>query len=114
LIKANQQEYYHVLSQCDKAGNSTQFIEFSLELIFRVLENYRKSTSVTLKDAKSRIVYAQRALAATWFSRKEYMGIFKNISTSTASRDLKFGIHEKLLEHKGYKNQALYKYFSTK
>ncbi|OJW46905.1 MAG: cell filamentation protein Fic [Alphaproteobacteria bacterium 41-28] len=110
LIKDNQNDYYKVLSLCDKEGNSTKFIEFSLKLILIALENYRKSTDVTLKDSKSRLQYARRTLQKSWFSRKEYMDIFKNISTSTASRDLKFGVNEKVLEHKGAKNQALYRY----
>lgn len=110
LIKENQKGYYKVLSQCDKEGNSTKFIEFSLELILQSLENYRKSTSVSLKDARSRLNYAKKTLENTWFSRKEYMDIFKNISTATASRDLKFGTDKKLLEHKGIKNKSLYRY----
>lgn len=114
LIKDNQKEYYHVLSQCDQAGNSTAFIEFSLELVLRALENYRKSASVTLKDSKSRLSYAQKTLQGTWFSRKGYMEVFKNISTSTASRDLKFGGEAKLLRREGNKNKALYQYFSVK
>jgi hypothetical protein len=77
------------------------------------LENYRKTTSVSLKDSKSHLHYARKTLQKTWFSRKDYMDIFKDISTSTASRDLKFGINEKVLEHKGAKNLALYCYSPT-
>lgn len=110
LIKENQKKYYDVLSQCDKEGNSTKFIDFSLSLILTALENYRKSTRVSLRDPHSRLAYAKRILQSSWFSRKDYMGIFKNISTSTASRDLKFGVNANLLAHKGTKNQIIYVY----
>lgn len=110
LIRDNQKEYYDVLSQCDKEGDSTKFIEFSLQLILIALENYRKSTSFSLKDSESRLTYGKKTLKENWFSRKEYMNIFKDISTSTASRDLKFGVKEKILENKGSQNQVLYRY----
>jgi Fic family protein len=112
LIKENQKGYYRVLSHCDKEGNSTKFIEFSLELILKALQNYRKSTSVGLKDAQSRLRYAKKTLQGKWFSRKEYMDIFKNLSTSTASRDLKLGADGKILDHRGSKNQVTYLYLS--
>jgi len=112
LIKDNQKNYYSVLGQCDKTGDSTTFIEFSLNLILMALETYRKSTSIsTVKDPASRLQYARKTLQERWFSRKEYMDIFKNISTSTASRDLKFGLDQEILEKKGDLNQALYRYF---
>jgi hypothetical protein len=37
------------------------------------------------------------------------MNVFKNISTATASRDLKKGTHENLLEREGLKNKTTYK-----
>lgn len=113
LIKDNQQEYYKVLSQCDQEGNSTKFIEFSLHLVLLALENYRKSTSVSIKDPQSRLQYAKKSFQSSWFSRKDYMNIFKNISSATASRDLKWGVENKLLKYKGEKNKTLYLYSST-
>lgn len=111
LIKEDQKNYYKVLEDCDKAGDSTQFIEFSLNLILVALEAYRKSTSVShVRDPESRLHYARKELQGKWFSRKEYMDVFKNISTSTASRDLKIGLDYALLEKKGEQNQALYRY----
>lgn len=114
LIRHNQKNYYAVLSECDKAGDSTLFIEFSLNLILMALENYRKSISITsVKDPTSRLTYARKTLQGHWFSRKEYMDVFKDLSTSTASRDLKMGLDQKLLEKKGDQNQSLYYYVST-
>lgn len=60
LIKENQKNYYDVLAQCDREGDSTKFIEFSLDIILSALENYRNSTSVNLKDASARLQYAKK------------------------------------------------------
>lgn len=111
LIRDNKQEYYDVLSQCDAQRDSTTFIEFSLNLILIALENYRKSTSISsVKDPDSRLRYARKILEGHWFSRKEYMDVFKNISSATASRDLKFGLDHNIFKKKGEKNQVLYYY----
>jgi Fic family protein len=112
LIKANQQEYYNVLSECDKLGDSTRFIEFSLNLILLALENYRKSIrGTTVKDPLSRLEYAKEPLQGRSFSRKEYMDVFKSISTATASRDLKVGVEHNILERTGDQSQSLYVFF---
>ena len=42
------------------------------------------------------------------FGRKDYMDVFKNISSSTASRDLKKGIELDLIEKQGDKNKTVY------
>lgn len=110
LIKNNQRDYYKTLAYCDKVGNSTQFIEFSLQLIYTALQLYRKSTTVTLKDAQGRLQYAKSSLKNNYFSRRDYMDIFKDISTATASRDLRLGVEEGILLSHGSKNQSLYCY----
>jgi Fic family protein len=38
-IRDRQADYYAVLGQCDKAGNSTAFIEFALELTLEALKH---------------------------------------------------------------------------
>ncbi|MCX6128146.1 MAG: Fic family protein, partial [Proteobacteria bacterium] len=43
-----------------------------------------------------------------WFSRKDYMGLIKNISTATASRDLSEGIELNELTRSGDKVKARY------
>ena len=40
LVYENQEEYYKVLQQADKAGNSTQFVEFMLGMIRDALKEY--------------------------------------------------------------------------
>ena len=43
------------------------------------------------------------------FSRKDYMDIFKDISSATASRDLKKGVELDLFEKIGEKNKTIYR-----
>jgi Fic family protein len=45
IIKHNQQEYYDVLAECDKQGESTGFIEFSLRNILLTLKEYTSNAS---------------------------------------------------------------------
>ena len=43
------------------------------------------------------------------FTRKDYMNVFKNISSSTASRDLAKGVERKILSKIGIMNKTVYK-----
>ncbi len=45
----------------------------------------------------------------TEFTRKDYMDIFKDISSATASRDLKKGAELGLFEKIGEKNKRIYR-----
>ena len=44
------------------------------------------------------------------FSRKNYIDLFKNISTATASRDLKYCVDKKLVEKFGDKRLTSYRF----
>lgn len=110
LIKESQSDYYTALSQSDKRGDSTPFIEFSLDLIHKALIHYAKTTKASLQTSDARLYYAQSKLMGDWFSRKDYLVLYKDLSTSTASRDLKFGLQHGSLECKGDKNQTLYRF----
>lgn len=43
IVKEHQQEYYGVISKCDVSGESTLFIEFMLQCLLEVMENYEES-----------------------------------------------------------------------
>jgi Fic family protein len=43
------------------------------------------------------------------FTRKDYMDVFKDISSATASRDLKKGVELNLFEKTGEMNKTRYK-----
>lgn len=107
IIKDRQQEYYDVLAHCDKVGKSTRFIEFILTAINESLENLLSLQNRKLTTA-DRIDYFVKLHKEETFSRKDYMRIFKDISTSTASRDLKFGIENGLILKEGDKRTTRY------
>ena len=49
------------------------------------------------------------SLGKNEFSRKDYMNVFKDVSSATASRDLKKGVEMNLLDKNGIKNKTIYK-----
>ncbi len=42
------------------------------------------------------------------FSRKDYIAFFKNISSATASRDLKYAVEKSLIKKYGDKKTSIY------
>lgn len=59
-------------------------------------------------NEKDRLEYYV-SLNKTEFTRKDYMAIFKHISSATASRDLKKGVELGLFEKTGNKNKTIYR-----
>ena len=106
LISENQEEYYKALSISDKSGSSTTFIEFMLTQIDLSLKELLSLNVANLTQVE-RIEYFLSS-SDEEFTRKHYMDIFKNISSSTASRDLKIGIELGLIEKVGDKNKTKY------
>src|SRR5690554_4943195 len=109
LIKANQDTYYKVLSQSDKTGTSTPFIEFMLEIILQSLENLLTAQNRTL-TTPDRIELYKNIIENREFSRKDYLINFKEISEATASRDLKWGVEQNVLMKSGDKRLTKYQY----
>ncbi len=108
-ISKTQSAYYNSLSLSDKSGKSTFFIEYMLDVINKSLETLLNYNNRILKDI-DRLEYFI-ILGVKEFTRKDYMNTFKDISSATASRDLKKGIELKLFESKGSLNKT--KYFIT-
>ena len=109
LIRKRQDEYYRSLSKSDKEGKSTAFIEFMLGVIEDSLEDLLKSQNVYVGQ-KDRLKLAQDLFRVDSFTRQEYLRFFKNISTATASRDLKFGVVDGYLDKVGDKRLTKYKF----
>ncbi len=110
LIKVKQAKYYQVLGACDKAGDSTQFIEFMLGIILEVLEDYSREYKVTQMGFEERIAYARETFLDMEFSRKQYIDLLRTISAATASRDLMEAVKLKKLKKIGKNNQSKYKF----
>lgn len=109
LIKQKQSDYYNKLSESDKKGNLTPFIEFMLEIILESLDGLLHSQSVTL-HTEDRIHLFKEKTGTNTFSRKDYMLNFKNISAPTASRDLKWAVEQGILSKYGKQRLTQYQF----
>lgn len=109
-VHKHQNHYYKVLQRCDKLGDSTEFIEFCLQTILSTLQNSIENSRLKPLSSLDRIKKAKELLADVEFSRKDYLNIFNDISTATASRDLEQAVKNKLLNKKGNKNLTVYKF----
>jgi Fic family protein len=99
-IKKSQQEYYEVLSQCDKEGLATKFVEYSLAKIQLSLAELVDTQRDNFTD-KDRLIYFLEQIQIPEFTRKDYLGVFPKISTATATRDLQKGVEEGILIQTG-------------
>lgn len=107
MVHKTQRNYYHALAQSDKSVNSTPFMEYMLQVI--------DDSLYAMLDFKSRILDTEDRLAyfsqlnQIEFSRKDYMNVFKEISSATASRDLKKGVELGLFDKEGDKTKTIYR-----
>lgn len=107
LISKTQGEYYKALATSDKAGKSTAFIEYMLDVIDKSLAELLNYNNRTMTEVQ-RLEYFM-ATAPKQFTRKNYMSVFKDISTATASRDLKKGVELGYFTKEGVMNRTVYK-----
>jgi Fic family protein len=106
LISQSQNEYYNALALSDKVGKSTVFIEYMLGVIDESLKSLLNYNNRILRDIDRLDHFITLGLKE--FTRKEYMNIFKDISSATASRDLKKGVVLNLFEIVGALNKTKY------
>lgn len=106
LISQTQNEYYNALALSDKVGKSTIFIEYMLGVIDESLKSLLNYNNRILRDIDRLDHFITLGLKE--FTRKEYMNIFKDISSATASRDLKKGVVLNLFEIVGTLNKTKY------
>ena len=107
VIRRTQSEYYQALSDSDKSGTSTPFITYMLGAI--------NNSLFEILDFKGRIISTEDRLnyfsenCESVFSRKDYMKTFQEISSATASRDLKRGVELGLFTKEGDKTKTIYR-----
>ncbi|MFA6549295.1 MAG: Fic family protein [Candidatus Margulisiibacteriota bacterium] len=110
IIRKQQKEYYNVLAQADKAGDSTRFVEFMLKVIFQAIQEFLINVKPQIQTADSRLKLASDHFKEKPFSRKDYLVFHKNISTATASRDLLYGVEKKALKKSGARALTFYQF----
>lgn len=113
VIEKNQKKYYKALEESDKEGESTAFIEFMLQTILTALKEFDSETKSVVITSEDRLQKAKDHFKNEEFSRKDYMELFKTVSSATASRDLKLGLKNKILEINGKFNQVKYVFKSS-
>ena len=106
LISKTQKEYYKSLAMSDKLGKSTSFIEYMLRVIDQSLESILTYNNRILKDTDRLEHFISLGIQS--FTRKDYMNVFKNLSSATASRDLKKGVELNMFKSIGNKNKTEY------
>jgi len=107
LISKNQEEYYNALFQSDKQGRSTKFIEYMLKIIDNSLSELLENTSKKLSDEDRINIFLEKN--KNEFTRKDYLTYFKDISSATASRDLKNAVENNLIVKNGDKKTTTYR-----
>lgn len=106
MIHQTQSDYYAALSQSDKSGNSTPFIEYMLNVINLSLDDLLGKTGNQMVT-EDRLSYFSE-VATKPFTRKDYMTVFQELSTATASRDLKSGVDLNYFQKTGDKKNTVY------
>lgn len=106
LISKNQEEYYKVLSACDKEGKSTKFIAYMLYIIDTSLSELLKNSKKKLNETERLELFIESVKEE--FTRKDYIKYFSELSSATASRDLKKGVENQIIEKSGDKKTTTY------
>jgi Fic family protein len=107
LITKNQKDYYRALSASDKEGSSTKFITFMLKIIDEALLILLDNGTRKLNESERLELFLE--FNTSTFSRKDYLTYYSDISTATASRDLKYGVAQNIIVMVGDKKTATYK-----
>ncbi|MGH1338451.1 MAG: Fic family protein [Aureispira sp.] len=107
LLYERQEEYSQVLAHCNRIGKSTAFLEFLLGLFLEAMQEWSSQQNSVL-TAQERLDYFIVAFEGKAFSRKDYRDVFKDLSSATASRDLKNGVTAQQLKKVGDKRLTRY------
>lgn len=114
VIKERQSAYYQALSASDKAGDATVFTEFALATIRDSLAHLMKAIRARPVTTEDRLELASSKFGNELFARKDYMVLFKSISSATASRDLLVGVQFGMLKKTGEKALTRYSFLKAK
>ncbi|MFS1521299.1 Fic family protein [Flavobacterium covae] len=107
LISKKQTAYYSSLSASDKEGKSTKFIEYMLSIIDQSLSELLENSTKKLSDEDRIQVFIENFDKE--FTRKDYLNYFKDLSSATASRDLKKAFENEIITKNGDKKTTVYR-----
>jgi Fic family protein len=83
--------------------------EFMLEVILDSLEELLSTQNSSLSGL-DRINLFKSSVGNNFFTRKDYLRNYKEISQATSTRDLKEGLEKGILEKTGDKRMTRYRY----
>ena len=98
IIKENQEEYYKVISDCDKAENSNKFIEFMLKVINETIDEVLIKQKTTQETTQEKILNIIRENALV---TQEEMAKILNITRDGVSYNIKALKDKGIIERKG-------------
>ena len=107
LIAKQQARYYQALAASDKQGASTPFIEFMLLIIDEALAELLATEQEKLSGSERLSIFLESVTKE--FARQDYRKHFPDLSTATASRDLRQGVEQGLLRKRGDKKLTVYR-----
>ena len=108
VIRARQPAYYAALGKADKSGAATPFLEFALDATREALVEFVGDLHPEPATVDTRLGRAHAEFGTREFSRADYSRIFPALSMPTASRDLRWGVDQKLLTREGDKATTRY------
>jgi Fic family protein len=110
VIRTRQAQYYAAIRRSNRSGDSTAFLAFSLQALRDALEELLEDFRPEPVDPDRRLELAREGLGARWFTRAHYLRVHRTISLITASRDLHRGVASGILESRGARRLAKYRY----
>lgn len=109
LVRKSQKVYYRALAEADRLGDAKPFITFMLRQVEEALAELLAGQRPTM-DALARMDHFQRNWAKSSFARKDYLGVFPELSTASASRDLRDAVQRGQVVRSGDGNTAQYRF----
>ena len=55
IVKEHQQDYYNVIAQCDREGESTRFVEFMLRCLLNTMESYEPDDEEEKEEMSNKV-----------------------------------------------------------
>lgn len=107
FIQRTQPAYYAALEYADRRGDCGEFINYLLERIDEALAELLAAPNPVLTGADRVALFLKQGPDRS-FRRKDYLNMFPELSTATASRDLAEAVESNLLVLSGTKRQAMY------
>jgi len=105
-ILDTRKKYYQTLPGAEQKTDATDFIHYMLQAIDNAFIDFLKNARKLVRP-HNRIEHFHTFNLQS-FTRKDYMCVFKSISTATATRDLELGVETGLFEKRGSNNQTTY------